>query len=80
MLVLSSSARLRISAKFYLVAMLFVIFDLAAAFLIAWAVSVRQVGWTGYWGMLLFGAVLVVGLIYEWRSGALDWNRPRQRE
>jgi len=67
------SARLRMPAKFYLVAMFFVIFDLEAVFLYAWAVSVRQNGWTGYAMAATFIAVLLAALFYLWRVGALDW-------
>lgn len=69
----TGSARIRFSAKFYIIAMLFVIFDLEAVFLFAWAVSAKELGWSGYWAMLIFVAVVVVGLIYEWSAGALDW-------
>lgn len=72
-IVATGSARLRFSAKFYLVAMLFVIFDLEAAIIFAWAVAAKELGWTGYLAMLVFVAVLVAGLIYEWKMGALDW-------
>lgn len=68
------NARLRLSVKYYIVAMLFVIFDLEAIFLFAWAVSARQAGWTGYLGMLFFLGILVAALVYEWRMGALDWG------
>jgi NADH-quinone oxidoreductase subunit A len=74
----TGSARVRFSAQFYLVAILFVIFDLEIVFLFAWAVVVLDVGWPGYAGMLFFALVLVVGLVYEWRQGALDWG-PRHR-
>jgi len=70
----TGSARLRLRASYYLMAMLFVVFDLEAAFIYAWAVSVRRVGWAGYFEMLVFVAVLAVGLVYLWRSGALDWG------
>ena len=53
--------------------MFFVIFDLEAVFIFAWAVGARELGWAGYIGVLIFTAVLVAGLIYEWRQGALDW-------
>jgi NADH-quinone oxidoreductase subunit A len=69
----TGSARTTLSVKFYLVAMLFVIFDLEVVFLFSWAVAARQLGWSGYWGMLIFVAILVAGLIFEWRMGALDW-------
>jgi NADH-quinone oxidoreductase subunit A len=70
-------ARLRLSAKFYLVAMFFVIFDIEALFLYAWSVSVRESGWPGFIEALIFVLVLLIGLIYVWRVGALDWA-PRQ--
>ena len=77
----TGSARMRLSNKFYLVALLFVLFDLEAVFIFAWAVAVMEVGWTGYLGLLFFVGLLVVGLIYEWRQGALDWGRtPRAME
>jgi NADH-quinone oxidoreductase subunit A len=74
----TGSAHIRFSVQFYLVAMLFVIFDLEAVFLVAWAVAFREVGWTGYLGVLVFIAILVAGLIYEWRMGALDWASSRR--
>jgi len=70
----TGSARLRFSAHFYLIAMLFVIFDLEAVFIFAWAIAVREVGWFGYIGLLIFVGILVTALIYEWRLGALDWR------
>jgi NADH-quinone oxidoreductase subunit A len=73
-IVSTGSARLRFSAQFYLIAMLFVIFDLETVFIFAWAVAFRQLGWTGYLGTLFFIVVLVAALIYEWRVGALDWG------
>ncbi len=66
-------ARLRLSAKFYLVAMFFVIFDVEALFLYAYAVSVRENGWVGFIEVFVFIAVLLVGLLYIWRIGALNW-------
>lgn len=63
----------------YLVAMFFVIFDLEAVFLVAWAVALREVGWAGYIEVLIFVGVLVIALIYLWRLGALDWG-PRRRQ
>ncbi|HUS25512.1 MAG TPA: NADH-quinone oxidoreductase subunit A [Candidatus Binatia bacterium] len=72
-------ARFRMSAKFYLVAVFFVIFDLEAVFIYAWAVAAREAGWTGYFEMLLFLALLVAALVYLWRLGALDWApKPRK--
>lgn len=67
------SAQLRFPAKFYLVAMFFVIFDVEALFLYAWAVSVREGGWPGFIEVTIFIGVLLVGLVYLWRLGALDW-------
>lgn len=72
-------ARLRLSAKFYLVAMFFVIFDVEALFLYAWAVCVREAGWTGLIEVFIFVAVLLVGLVYVWRMGALDWAPEARR-
>jgi len=70
----TGSARLRFPAQFYLVAMLFVIFDLEAVFIFAWAIAFRELGWSGYIGALVFIGVLVVALIYAWRMGILDWG------
>jgi NADH-quinone oxidoreductase subunit A len=67
------SAHLRLSAKFYLVAMLFVIFDLEAVFIFLWAIAGRELGWAGYGEMLVFIGVLAAALGYLWRTGALDW-------
>ncbi|MCC6859499.1 MAG: NADH-quinone oxidoreductase subunit A [Bryobacterales bacterium] len=78
-IVSQGSARLRISANFYLVAMLFVIFDLEAVFLYAWAVAARESGWTGYVEAMIFLAILALTLFYLWRTGALDWPRMRSR-
>ncbi|WP_242696396.1 NADH-quinone oxidoreductase subunit A [Longitalea luteola] len=68
----TGSARLRFSAQFYLVAMLFVIFDVEAVFIILWALGFYELGWPGYIGVAIFIAQLVVVLIYEWGIGALD--------
>ena len=73
------SARVRFSAKFYLIAMFFVIFDLEAVFLFAWAVAVRETGWAGYAEALLFITVLLATLAYLWRVGALDWRQGSRR-
>lgn len=72
-------ARLRLSAKFYLIAMFFVIFDVEALFLYAWAVCVREAGWAGFIEAFIFVAVLMVGLVYIWRQGGLDWA-PQSRK
>ena len=71
------SARVRLSFKFYLVAMFFVIFDLEAIFIFAWAVAVRETGWPGYIEVSIFIAVLLAALAYLWRVGALDWGSGR---
>lgn len=72
-------ARYRFSVKFYLMAMFFVIFDLEAVFIYAWAVSARESGWPGYIEMLVFVGILVAALAYLWRLGALDWApKPRK--
>jgi NADH-quinone oxidoreductase subunit A len=73
------SARVRFPAKFYLVAMFFVIFDLEAVFIFAWAIVVRETGWTGYAEVLLFIMVLLATLAYLWRVGALDWRHGNRR-
>lgn len=72
-------ARMRLSAKFYLVAMLFVIFDVEALFLYAWAVSAREVGWMGFIEVTVFVLFLLAGLVYLWRIGALDWAPEARR-
>lgn len=69
----TGSAHVRLSVKFYLVAMFFVIFDLEAVFLFLWAVGGRELGWPGYDEVLVFVGVLAVTLVYLWRTGALDW-------
>lgn len=74
----AGSARQRFSVKFYLVAMLFVIFDIEAVFLFAWSVAVRDVGWSGFWGAAVFIFILLAGLVYDSRVGALDWA-PKRR-
>ena len=78
-IVSEGSARVRLSARFYLVAMLFVVFDLEAAFIFAWAVAGRELGWPGYAEVPAFIAVLLVTLVYLVRVGALDWAPRRRR-
>lgn len=68
------SARLRFDARFYLIAMFFVVFDLEAAFVFAWAVALHDAGWTGYIDMLVFIGILLAALAYLWRLGALEWE------
>ena len=73
------SARLRLSAKFYLVAMFFVIFDVEALYLYAWSTSIRESGWVGFVEAAIFILVLLAGLVYLVRIGALDWTPARSR-
>lgn len=70
----AGSARIRFSSQFYLVAMLFVIFDVETVFILSWAIAFRELGWYGYAGVGVFMLMLVVVLIYEWRNGALDFG------
>jgi NADH-quinone oxidoreductase subunit A len=67
-------ARMKFDVRFYLVSILFIIFDLEVAFLFPWAVAFKSLGPAGFWSMMLFLGVLTVGFIYEWRKGALDWD------
>ena len=67
-------ARMKFDVRFYLVAILFIIFDLEVTFLFPWAVAFAKLGLFGFWSMMLFLAVLTVGFIYEWKKGALEWN------
>jgi NADH-quinone oxidoreductase subunit A len=76
-IVSTGTARVRFDVKFYLIAMFFVIFDLEAVFIYAWAVSLRETGWPGYAEMLVFIGVLAAALIYLWRLGALDWGKKK---
>ena len=69
-----SDSRMRFDVKFYLVAILFIIFDLEVAFLFPWAVSLGDVGLFGFWSMMVFLGVLTIGFIYEWKKGALEWD------
>jgi NADH-quinone oxidoreductase subunit A len=69
-----NDSRQRFDVRFYLVAILFIIFDLEVAFLFPWAVSLGNIGLFGFWSMMLFLGVLTVGFIYEWRKGALEWE------
>lgn len=72
-IVSDGSVHVRLSVKFYLVAMLFVVFDLEAVFIFLWAIAGRELGWAGYGEVLIFIGVLVATLAYLWRTGALDW-------
>jgi NADH-quinone oxidoreductase subunit A len=67
-------ARMKFDVRYYLVAILFILFDLEVAFLVPWAVAMRDIGMIGFWAMMIFLAVLVAGLIFEWKKGALDWE------
>jgi NADH-quinone oxidoreductase subunit A len=67
-------ARMKFDVRFYLVAILFIIFDLEVAFLFPWAAAFKAVGWFGFWSMMVFLGVLTVGFVYEWRKGALEWD------
>lgn len=67
-------SRGQFDVRFYLVAISFLLFDLEAAFLFPWAVSLEHTGWTGWFSMMIFLAILAIGLIYEWKKGALDWE------
>lgn len=76
----SGTARVRFDVKFYLMAMFFVVFDLESVFLYTWAVSARQLGWTGYIEALVFIVILLAALVYLWRLGALDWAPDTRRK
>ena len=67
-------SRMEFDVRFYLVAILFIIFDLEIAFLFPWAVTLGQIGVVGYWSMMIFLAILTIGFIYEWFKGALEWE------
>ena len=69
-----SDSRMEFDVRFYLVAILFIIFDLEIAFLFPWAVTLNNTGLFGFWSMMVFLLVLTVGFIYEWKKGALDWE------
>ncbi|WP_162425968.1 NADH-quinone oxidoreductase subunit A [Pontibacter pudoricolor] len=73
-IVSEGSARIRFSSQFYMVAMLFVIFDVETVFILSWAIAFRELGWYGYAGVAVFMVMLVVVLVYEWRMGALDFG------
>ena len=67
-------ARMKFDVRYYLVAILFILFDLEIAFLFPWAVALKEIGPTGFWAMMVFLTILVVGFAYEWKKGALDWE------
>ena len=67
-------SRMEFDVRFYLVAILFIIFDLEIAYLFPWAVSLSNIGIYGFWSMMIFLGILTIGFIYEWKKGALDWE------
>ncbi|MGM0561972.1 MAG: NADH-quinone oxidoreductase subunit A [Pseudomonadota bacterium] len=67
-------ARSKFDVRFYLVAILFIIFDLEVAFLFPWAVSLGEIGMFGFWSMMIFLGLLTIGFVYEWKKGALEWE------
>ena len=67
-------ARMKFDVRFYLVAILFIIFDLEIAFLFPWAISLGSLGALGFWSMMIFLAILTIGFVYEWKKGALEWE------
>jgi len=67
-------ARMKFDVRYYLVAILFILFDLEVAFLVPWAVAMHDVGMLGFWAMMIFLGVLTLGLVFEWKKGALDWE------
>ncbi len=74
------SAQLRMNVPFYLTAIMFIIFDLEVVFLVAWAISIREGGWLGFVEVFIFISILIAGLIYLWKSGALEWRTLRQQQ
>jgi len=69
-----ADARTKFDVRFYLVCLLFIIFDLEIAFLFPWAISLKEIGLFGFWSMITFLGVLTVGFVYEWKKGALEWE------
>jgi len=67
-------ARMKFDVRYYLVAILFILFDLEIAFLFPWAIVLQEIGWFGFTSMMIFLGILVVGFIYEWKKGALEWD------
>jgi NADH-quinone oxidoreductase subunit A len=76
-IVSEGSARVRLSAKFYLIAMFFVVFDVEAVFIFTWALVAREAGWTAFWEITVFIAILAAALVYLWRIRALEWGTGR---
>jgi NADH-quinone oxidoreductase subunit A len=69
-----SDARVKFEVRYYLIAILFIIFDLEIAFLFPWAISLGEIGAFGFWSMMIFLGILTIGFIYEWKKGALEWE------
>ena len=67
-------ARMKFDVRYYLVAILFILFDLEIAFLFPWAIVLQEIGWFGFFSMMVFLGILVVGFVYEWKKGALEWE------
>ena len=67
-------ARMKFDVRYYLIAILFILFDLEIAFLFPWAVALREIGFWGFWSMMTFLTILVLGFVYMWKKGALDWE------
>ncbi len=67
-------SRMKFDVRYYLVAILFILFDLEITFLFPWAAVLQDIGWFGFWAMVMFLALLVIGFIYEWKKGALEWE------
>ncbi|MBV8502253.1 MAG: NADH-quinone oxidoreductase subunit A [Paucibacter sp.] len=67
-------ARMKFDVRYYLIAILFILFDLEIAFLFPWAVALREIGFWGFWSMMTFLGILVLGFVYMWKKGALDWE------
>lgn len=67
-------ARIPFDVRYYLVAILFIIFDLETAFLFPWGIVLKHIGWFGFWAMAIFITLLLVGFVYEWKKGALEWE------
>ncbi len=72
--IVSAQTKQRVSVKFYIVALLFILFDMETVFLFPWAVVYRDLGWVGFWSMISFVSILLMGLVYVWKKGALDWE------
>ena len=76
----TGDARERFSVKFYLVAMLFILFDVEAVFLYPWAIRLKHLGMFGFWEMLVYIGIVLAGFFYIWKKGVLDWNKPQKGE